>query len=170
MNYFFYRATILQNKYMEDSNTISTETKKRLNPVFVIGGFIVLGITVLLIVLNNRKTSQPEAEAVNNADTSGAQTSVPAGPVKEFTVNGSSFAFDPAIITVDKGDTVKITLIDDDGRHDLVVDGYNVSTNTLSEGGSDTIQFVADKTGSFEYYCSVANHRDLGMKGTLVVQ
>ena len=52
----------------------------------------------------------------------------------------------------------------------MVVDGYNVSTKTLSEGGSDTIQFVSDKTGSFEYYCSVANHRDLGMKGVLVVQ
>ena len=131
---------------------------------------ILLAVIVLLIVLNTRKTSQPEAEAVNNANTSNAQTSVPSGPVKEFTVKGSSFAFDPATITVNKGDAVQITFIDDDGRHDLVVDGYNISTNILSEGGSGTIQFVADKTGSFEYYCSVANHRDLGMKGTLVVQ
>ena len=169
MNFFFCRATILQNKYMEDSNTIPAEAKKKFNPAFVIGGLIVLSVTVFLIVLSNRKTSQQGAEAVDGG-TSSAQTSIPTGSVKEFTVNGSSFAFDPATITVNKGDTVKITFIDGDGRHDLVVDGYNVSTKTLSEGGSDIIQFVSDKTGSFEYYCSVANHRDLGMKGVLVVQ
>jgi uncharacterized cupredoxin-like copper-binding protein len=32
------------------------------------------------------------------------------------------------------------------------------------------VQFVADKTGTFEFYCSVGNHRQMGMVGTLVVQ
>jgi plastocyanin len=29
---------------------------------------------------------------------------------------------------------------------------------------------VADKKGTFEYYCSVGQHRALGMKGKLVVE
>ena len=143
---------------MEDINSTAAEKRKQFNPVFAVGGLILLGVIIFLIILNTGKKSQPEVEAVNNTNTS------------EFTVNGSSFVFDPATITVKKGDTVKITFVDNDGRHDLVVDGYNISTNILGGGGSDTIQFVADKTGSFEYYCSVANHRDLGMKGVLIVQ
>ena len=154
---------------MEDSNTVPTETKKKFNPVYVIGGLIVLGVAVALIVSGNRKKDQQGTEAVKN-DIPNVQTSAVVSPVKEFTVNGSSFDFDPKTVTVNKGDTVKITFVDGDGTHDLVVEGYNVSTKRLSGGGSDTIQFIADKTGCFEYYCSVSNHRDLGMKGVLVVQ
>ena len=91
------------------------------------------------------------------------------GTVKEFTVLGTNYTFNPATITVKKGDTVKITFKDDDGFHDLKIDGYNVATQRVNTGGESSVQFVADKTGSFEYYCSVDSHREKGMKGTFVV-
>jgi len=54
--------------------------------------------------------------------------------------------------------------------HDFVVDEFGAKTDTLQTGQSDTITFVADKTGTFEYYCSVGNHRAMGMKGNLIVK
>lgn len=92
-----------------------------------------------------------------------------AGNVKEFNVTGTNYAFSPNTITVNKGDTVKINFVDADGVHNLVIDGYNVATNIIRDG-QDTIEFVADKAGQFEYYCSVGSHRDLGMTGTLIVK
>jgi len=90
--------------------------------------------------------------------------------VKEFTVDGTNFAFNPSEIRVKKGDTVKIVFKDDDGQHNLVIDGYNVSTNLIGPGSQDTIEFVADTVGEFEYYCSVGSHRALGMSGKLIVE
>ncbi|MFZ2555589.1 MAG: cupredoxin domain-containing protein [Minisyncoccia bacterium] len=89
---------------------------------------------------------------------------------KEFTVTGKNFSFSPGNLTVKKGDRVKITFVNDAGTHDLVVDGYEARTQIIKGGARETIEFVADKAGSFEYYCSVGSHRQMGMKGTLIVQ
>ncbi len=92
-----------------------------------------------------------------------------AGLVHEVTVTGSNFKFEPSTITVKKGETVKLTFVNSGGTHDWVIDQFNAKTNRIQSGASETIQFVADTAGSFEYYCSVGNHRAMGMKGTLVV-
>ncbi len=89
---------------------------------------------------------------------------------KEFTVVGTNFAFAPSIMKVNKGDTVKIIFKNSGGTHDLKIDEFNVATNKIASGASETITFVADKTGTFEYYCSIGSHRAMGMKGTLTVQ
>ena len=102
-------------------------------------------------------------EAVSTS-TASAQTT------KEFTIIGKSFSFTPNTIAVQKGDRVKITFKDSDGLHNIVIDGYNVKTETLESGDSSVIEFVADKVGSFEYYCSVDSHKQKGMTGTLTVK
>ena len=156
----------------EDQTETQTETKNT-NSVPVI-----VGVVVLLIVLgavffaNSKKSPNQTVNLLSRTNVQGESTAtaVPAGPVKEFMVNGTNFAFDPKIITVKKGDTIKITFKDTDGAHNLVINGYNVSTNVIGEGSQDTIQFVADKAGTFEYYCSVGGHREAGMVGTLTVE
>ena len=90
--------------------------------------------------------------------------------VKELTVVGKSFSFSPSTIMVNKGDRVRVTFKNEGGQHDWVIDEFNARTNILSSEQSQTIEFVADKAGSFEYYCSVGTHRQMGMKGTLVVK
>ena len=37
-------------------------------------------------------------------------------------------------------------------------------------GQIDEVEFVVDKAGTFEYYCSVGNHRQMGMVGKLIVE
>ena len=66
-------------------------------------------------------------------------------------------------------DTVKIIFKNAKGFHDWTLDEFNAATKQLTVGQSETIQFVADKAGTFEYYCSVGNHRQQGMVGKLVV-
>jgi plastocyanin len=89
---------------------------------------------------------------------------------REFTVHGKNFSYDVANMKVNEGEMVKITFINDVGTHDLVVDGYNARTKVLQAGQSETIEFLAEKAGTFEYYCSVGTHRQMGMKGTLTVE
>ena len=92
-----------------------------------------------------------------------------AASVSAFAVSAESFAFTPSAMTVKKGDTVRITLTNVEGFHDFVVDEFDVATNRLASGASETVEFVADKAGTFEFYCSVGSHRQMGMKGTLTV-
>src|SRR5690606_7497846 len=69
-------------------------------------------------------------------------------------------------LVVEPGDTVTITLINGDGMaHDLTVDAFGVTTGELSaKDSSATITFTVGEAGEFAYFCSVAGHRQAGMK------
>lgn len=82
----------------------------------------------------------------------------------------ANFAFSQLEIRVKKGEKVEVTLDVKEGFHDWTLDGYGVKTKQMNAGGKETIEFIADKAGTFEYYCSVGSHRAMGMKGKLVVE
>lgn len=91
--------------------------------------------------------------------------------IKKFTVIGSSdFRFSLSEIRVKKGDTVRITFKNESGFHDWRLDEFDAVTKQIEAGKEETIEFVADKAGIFEYYCSVGKHRELGMKGSFIVE
>ncbi|HEY4499315.1 MAG TPA: cupredoxin domain-containing protein [Candidatus Paceibacterota bacterium] len=103
-------------------------------------------------------------------DASNAASTASVGEFKEFKVTGSPFKFSVTEMKVKLGDTVRIVFTNEKGVHDWVVDEFNARTKQLQEGQTETIEFVADKTGTFEYYCSVGTHRAMGMKGNLIVE
>lgn len=118
-------------------------------------------------------STSPSPTAKNSASPKVSPTTTPKttqSAVKTFTVSGNNFAFDVKEIKVKKGDTVKIVFKNTTGFHDWVIDEFNARTQKIQGGQSETIQFVADKTGTFEYYCSVGTHRQQGMKGNLIVE
>lgn len=92
------------------------------------------------------------------------------GTIREFVIESANFSFAPNTLTVKKGDLVRVTLKNKEGMHDFKIDELGVATKKLDGVGQETVEFVADKTGTFEYYCSVGKHREMGMKGTLVVE
>lgn len=92
------------------------------------------------------------------------------GMVKEFTVEGANFKFTPALIKVKKGDTVRVTFKNTQGFHDFVIDEFDVKTNQIQANDEEEVEFVANKVGTFEYYCSVGEHREMGMVGKLIVE
>ena len=91
------------------------------------------------------------------------------GEVKVFTIEGSNFKFVPNTMTVKKGDTVRVVFKNVGGFHDFVIDEFDVATAQINGGAEEAVEFVADKAGTFEYYCSVGSHREQGMVGTLTV-
>jgi len=127
--------------------------------VVVVGGFL---------MFKNRSVAPTEIEeTVKTVETSAE----PVGEVKEFVVETGSYYFAPKTMSVKEGDTVKITLKNAGGYHDLKLDEFGVATKTLkSEGEQDVVTFVASKKGTFEYYCSIGKHRQMGMVGTLTVE
>lgn len=89
---------------------------------------------------------------------------------RTFTVTAKNFSLSPAEIRVKKGETIKIVFTNESGFHDFVIDEFNVRTPQINGPATKEVEFVADKTGQFEYYCSVGSHRAMGMKGTLIVE
>lgn len=106
--------------------------------------------------------STPASEATEGAMMEG---------VKEIEVSGTEFAFAPKTLSVKKGEKVKITFTND-GKfpHNLTIDELSVATKTIGTGQTDTVEFTAEKSGTFNMYCSVGNHRAQGMEGSVSVE
>ena len=89
----------------------------------------------------------------------------------ELNIAGEWLAFSMWEINVSLGDTVKVNFVSNGGYHDWVVDEFGASTTKVNEwDGIVSVTFVADQTGTFEYYCSVGQHRANGMVWSLIVQ
>lgn len=91
------------------------------------------------------------------------------GDVKEVTITNEGYNYMPSRIRVNVGDTVRLTYENGGGFHDWVLDEFDASTRRISGGSTATIEFTADQAGTFEFYCSVGNHRARGMVGDFVV-
>ena len=107
---------------------------------------------------------------VQQEEANQTESSTTTSDLKVFTVEAKNYSFIPATITVKKGDKVKITLTGAEGLHDFKIDEFNVATKRITGGQTDSVEFTADKTGTFEYYCSVGNHRAMGMVGKITVE
>ena len=89
---------------------------------------------------------------------------------REIVIEGENYQFTPETINVKKGEKIRIVFKSTDGVHDFKVDELNISTSTVQSGQEDWVEFTPDKTGTFKYYCSVGNHRAMGMEGTMIVE
>jgi len=90
--------------------------------------------------------------------------------VVEIEVSGRNFSFTPSEIRVSEGDTVRIIFTSESGLHDWTLDEFGAATARVNGGETTSVEFVANRTGTFEYYCSVGTHRQLGMVGTFIVE
>ena len=73
---------------------------------------------------------------------------------RTFRVEASQFAYLPAVLEVNPGDTVMIELVSMDVVHGLYLDGYGVSV-TADPGQTARLTFTADRSGSFRFRCNV---------------
>ncbi len=131
--------------------------------VLIAGGFL---------LFKNRSIAPTEVEIDSNMPVPGSDVDemIVEKEVKEFSIDEIPFSLSPSTITVNLGDTVRITVKNKKGTHDLKIDEFGAATRILNVGEEQIITFVADKTGTFQYYCSVGNHRALGMVGILTVR
>lgn len=121
---------------------------------------LVIGVIVIAISLS---TNNITGNVINE------------GEVKTFVITGENFKFvmdgkDNPDIVIKRGDKVRIEFKSTQGFHDWVVDEFSVATKQVRDTDDSTfVEFTAEKAGTFEYYCSVGKHREMGMKGNLIV-
>ncbi len=90
--------------------------------------------------------------------------------VKSFNITAKQWDFVPSTVTVNKGDTVRMTFTSTDVTHGVSLAAFGVNEN-LVPGKSVTVEFVADKAGNHSFICNVfcgSGHSH--MSGTLVVK
>ena len=89
--------------------------------------------------------------------------------VKEIVIENDGLSYVIEEIRVNEGDRIRLTYVNTGGFHDWVLDEFDAATQQIPAGQEDTIEFVADEAGEYEFYCSVGNHRARGMLGSVVV-
>jgi heme/copper-type cytochrome/quinol oxidase subunit 2 len=69
-------------------------------------------------------------------------------------IAASQYDFSPGVISVNQGDQVTIELAAADVVHGLYLDGYDLEV-TVDPGQTASLSFIADKSGTFRFRCSV---------------
>jgi cytochrome c oxidase subunit II len=93
-----------------------------------------------------------------------------AGQVHEIQMTAKKYEFSPDPIRVKKGERVRLVITAIDHDHGFKLEAFNVEQK-LKKGDPTTVEFTADKAGTFPFKCSV--HCGIGhgrMKGTLIVE
>jgi nitrite reductase (NO-forming) len=130
-------------------------------------------VTMILPVHIEVKPSTSQAQAPAGHEVSYTlRTVLGMDPVMAFIgVGGEIDGVINPTLTAEVGDQVSLTVINGDPvLHDLTIDAFGVSTGELTEKDQQvTLSFVVSQAGEFEYYCTVPGHREIGMKGQLLV-
>jgi len=93
------------------------------------------------------------------------------GEVKTIDVTASRFQFEPATISVEQGDSVRLRLHSADRSHAFAIKAFRMKALIPKGGETVTVEFVADQAGTFAFtcseYCGTGHSK---MKGTLIVR
>jgi cytochrome c oxidase subunit 2 len=90
--------------------------------------------------------------------------------VHEIQVTLKKYEFNPGTLRVKKGERVRLILAAADHDHGFKLDEFDVNQK-VQKGTTATVEFIADKAGTFQFRCSnVCGLGHRGMKGTLVVE
>jgi len=105
--------------------------------------------------------------------TLGALAQAPAGQsgeAKEIQMTAKKYQFDPNVITVKKGERVKLVITALDRDHGFKLEAFGINQK-LKKGDPATVEFTADQAGTFPFQCSEFCGFGHGkMKGKLVVE
>lgn len=121
------------------------------------------------VITKNNTVDELMVENSQSADNNAIEEGMDKSVVKTFNITASNYSFEPATLLVSKGDKIKIVLNSTDSTHDWNLDEFNLKSGLVNASETKEIEFTADQSGTFEYYCSIGNHRSMGMVGTLIV-
>ena len=110
--------------------------------------FLLIGVGILIIVggVVYRAYFLPEESRP-----------VETGVIREVTIiaKKNEWRFVPEIIEVNRGDRIKMTVInEDDYDHGIAIDAFGV-TQRMPANSTIKVEFVVTQEGDFPFYCSV---------------
>jgi nitrosocyanin len=173
----------MQDTTMENTTQTGGNSNKMM-PVLVLGAVVIVGLLGVMMMKGKSKTADdnmktdvtqetnsvaPEASTAPADQTSPAADTQTNNDVKVINVEAGSFYYKPNVISVKKGEKVKIVMTSKDMMHDFNIDELNVKLPITKSGETNSVEFVANKVGTFEYYCSVGQHRAHGQVGKITV-
>lgn len=130
--------------------------------VLILGAIAYTSIRPRTVVVDTAPTPSPIIAEISPVPSSATTAT--------FDIEGSNYSFDVKEMRVKKGDQVTVNFTNAEGTHDFKIDEFNVATAQIPAGQSESVTFTADQAGTFEYYCSVGQHRQNGMVGSLIVE
>ncbi len=113
------------------------------------------------------KTNDPENDEIEAEITANVLS-----PEKFKTINVTAerWFFDPDPIEVNEGDYVELKITSKDTNHGFALPDFGIE-EMINPGEETVIKFLADKKGSFEFYCSVpCGGGHSSMRGTLIIK
>jgi plastocyanin len=148
--------------------SVSTPVPRRLAR-----GAAALAVAVAVLTACGGDPAESEAEGTSPATTAQsaeptteATTEAPAGDTQTITATEDDFSISLDEDSLSAG-SYEIEVVNEGGAvHDLVVerDGEKVAaTETIAPGESTTLT-VDLEAGDYVFYCSIANHRGMGME------
>ncbi len=124
---------------------------------------------------------KPQPGAQLSSSSPGLVSNIAAAHVKDIPIKAESWKFTPNVISVNKGDLVRLHFVTAQDEvelyngHGFGIEGYNVNV-FLTKGTQQLVEFLADKPGTFTFRCTsfcsspgaaVENH--FNMVGKLIV-
>jgi heme/copper-type cytochrome/quinol oxidase subunit 2 len=92
-----------------------------------------------------------------------------ARPASEVEIRVSSRGFEPATVTLRKGEAVRIVLSSGGGEHCFAVDGFRLEKRILPDRPT-RFELTPDRAGRFPFYCCVETGKAAEVeRGELVV-
>ncbi len=101
----------------------------------------------------------------------GATTGTTGTSSQTFSISESDFTLTPSTLTIDAPGTYTLEATNDGGvDHSLEIEGDGVEEETETIGPGESASVTVDlESGTYEMYCPIGNHRDLGMAGEITV-
>jgi len=90
---------------------------------------------------------------------------------KEITITATEFNFEPAVITVQKGQDVNLVFKNKGVMtHNLTIDKLGLKTETIQPDETSQLNFTAEKKGIYPFQCNVPGHKQAGMRGKIIIE
>ena len=160
---------------------VAGPTRFSLRPTMVaLSALLIFGAPVLAQTTDSEQATAPVTElqvepvamtSFHSATIFTLRTGIAEGRMVYIGVGGTIDGQINPDLVVHEGELVQINLINGEGaEHDIVIDQYAARSQiVVGKNASSTFSFVANKPGEFNYFCSIAGHREAGMEGLIKV-
>jgi uncharacterized cupredoxin-like copper-binding protein len=133
---------------------------------------VAAGVMALVGCGDDDSSTSSSTAATTETSTAGG-TSAGGGAGETVPVSETDFKLTPADPTVKAGTVTFEVSNDGQTTHNLEVEGPNGEQELdqdLAPGDSGTLEVDLSKPGTYEWYCPVDSHKEMGMQGEITVQ
>ncbi len=149
---------------------------KSVGIIITIAVLAAVGIGAFVLTGNNDDATAPVSSDTAQSQTTPANADEKMQQMAEsdqtLDITMTNFEYSQNTINAKPGETITVNLSVGSGSHDFVIDELNVQSETLGGSSTGTVTFTVpeDAAGeTYAFYCSIGNHRSLGMEGQLVI-